>query len=431
MHTLEEALARVLAAARPLPPRDVALADALGLVLADEIASDIDSPPHDKALVDGYAVRADDLRGAECELAILEELTAGETPRHAVGPGQCSRIMTGAPLPAGADGVVMIERSEPLPPRAAEAAHGSLGRVRLREPAFTPGQNVLRRAAAIHRGEVVLGPGHRLRPAEIGLLAEIGRARVRVTPRPRVAVLATGNELVPIDAAPPAGKIRNSNEPMLAAAVRRVGGEPVELGVARDEPEALAAKVHAGLRADVLVLSGGVSAGVLDLVPAALRDAGVEPVFHKVRLKPGKPLWFGVAPRQADRAALPADPTASSGTAAPPRLVFGLPGNPVSSLVCFELFVRPALARLAGWPSDGSVTLNAILAREFTHRGERPTYQPATIDRSTDDALRVTPLDWHGSADLRTLARAEALIAFPAGDHHYVPGEPVVARLLD
>jgi molybdopterin molybdotransferase len=228
-------------------------------------------------------------------------------------------------------------------------------------------------------------------------------------------VLSTGNELVPADQTPAAGQIRNSNSPMLAACVRKACAVPLELGIARDERDELRRLIERGLAADVLVLSGGVSAGVLDLVPGVLAELGVEQVFHKVRLKPGKPLWFGVL------------------ACAPPRqratLVFGLPGNPVSSLVCFELFVRPAIQQLSGRTAATPIK-TARLAAEFQHRGERPTYQPAQFCEHAQGAI-AKPLFWQGSADLRTLAAANCLIRFPAGDRHYPAGEAVEVMLID
>lgn len=402
MLSVDEALRLVLERATPLPTVEVEADVALDHVLAEAIDSDVDSPPHDKSIVDGYAVQASDLANGSAELTVIEEVVAGAVPQQMLHPGQATRIMTGAPIPTGADCVVMVERTEVL----------SSGRVRIQTAPIKPGQNILRRACAMRRGDTVLAPGTILRPIELGLLAEVGRSRVRVISPPSVAVLSTGNELVPPSQTPAAGQIRNSNGPMLAASIRKAGAVAIELGIARDEHEELGRAIERGLTADILVLSGGVSAGILDLVPGILAELGVEQVFHKVNLKPGKPLWFGVR------------------AAAPPRqqptLVFGLPGNPVSSLVCFELFVRPAIAQLSGCtPQTRLVT--AELTAGFTHRGERPTYQPASLD---EDTQRVTPLAWRGSADLRTLASANSLICFPSGDHTYAEGEAMPVMQL-
>jgi molybdopterin molybdotransferase len=261
----------------------------------------------------------------------------------------------------------------------------------------------------------------------------VGRSGVAVFPRPRVALLSTGNELVEPHQRPGAGQIRNSNGPMLAAAVRRTGGVPAELGIARDEPADLREKIEQGLAADMLVLSGGVSAGVLDLVPAVLGDLGVEQVFHKVSLKPGKPLWFGVARSKFNVQGSNfkvGDVEPETLNAKPETLVFGVPGNPVSSLVCFELFVRPAIAKLRGSdPDAGLRQLPARLTAEFVHRGDRPTYFPAVV-RRVGEALSVEPVRWRGSGDLRGITAANALAIFPAGDRTWQAGEQVDVLLL-
>jgi molybdopterin molybdotransferase len=408
MLTVDEALQRIVEYATALPAVEVDTVDALDHVLAETVVSDVDSPPHDKSIVDGYAVWSADLKDGHAELVVIEEVVAGAVPQRTLKTGQATRIMTGAPIPPGADGVVMVERTTLL-----ATAH-DVSRIRVQDVPMRAGQNILPRGCAMRRGDTVLVPGALLRPIELGLLAEVGRARVRLIPHPSVSVLATGNEIVSANRMPAAGQIRNSNGPMLAASVRSAGATAIELGIARDERDDLARLIARGLSADVLVLSGGVSAGILDLVPGVLRDLGVQEVFHKVRLKPGKPLWFGV---------LPAKPPRSQAT-----LVFGLPGNPVSSLVCFELFVRPAIERLAGRPSCRQ-TIQTRLAAEFHHRGDRPTYHPAQFSQVTGEPI-VTPLRWHGSADLRALAAANALICFPAGERLYPTGESVAVLIL-
>lgn len=422
MLSISEALSKVLATTGRMAPVRVPLADALGLALAEDVASDIDSPPHDKATVDGYAVIAADLADGSAELSILEEVTAGNVPTLAVSRGRCTRIMTGAPVPAGADAVVMIERSELLP---------GAGCVRITDR-VNARQNIMTRGDSLRCGETVLKSGHEVRAAEIGLLAEVGCSNVSVFPQPRVALLSTGNELVEANDRPSAGQIRNSNGPMLAAAVPRAGGIPIVLGIARDESTDLRAKIEQGLTADVLVLSGGVSAGVLDLVPSVLKELGVEQVFHKVRLKPGKPLWFGVAGSkfklQGSRFKVPdvGRRTTDDGHC----LVFGVPGNPVSSLVCFELFVRPAIAQLSGRdPAEGLRQLPARLAAEFAHRGDRPTYFPTVVRREAE-SLSAEPVRWRGSGDLRGITAANALAIFPAGDRTWQAGEQIDVLLF-
>ena len=402
MISVQEALKHVLEHAQPLAPRRVNVGESLGMVLAEDVASDVESPPYDKAMVDGYAVVAADMTDGDVELEIIDEVMAGAVPSHPLARGQATRIMTGAPTPPGADAVVMVETTEHL---AVESP--PLGRVRIRSQAITPGKNILRRAAVTRRGDRILNAGTEIHPPEVGLLSEVGPAEVTVVSRPRVAVLSTGDELVPSDQMPGPGQIRNSNEPMLLAAVTRRGADPVSLGIGRDNRDDLRRLIERGLnQADVLMVSGGVSAGALDLVPHVLIDLGVEQVFHKVKLKPGKPLWFGVCPGEGGA-----------------RLVFGLPGNPVSSLVCFELFVRPAMDRLAG-RTAGPTTFTARLSSGYKHKGDRPTYLPAVL-RAEGDLETVEPLTWKGSADMRTLCSANSLIHFPAGERCYEPGEVV------
>lgn len=405
MLSVDDALRLVLGEARPLVATNAPCAAALGLTLADDVASDVDSPPHDKAIVDGYAVRAADLAGGTAELTVLEEVVAGAIPSQAVTPGGCTRIMTGAPIPVGADAVVMVERTQ-LAGRKPE-------RVRVDDPRLTVGQNITRRGTSMQRGEIVLRAGRQIRAVELGLLAEVGRTSVGVVPRPRVAVLATGNELVTASETPGPGQIRNSNEPLLVACVARAGGEPRSLGIARDDRAMLRQAIHDGLTADVLVLSGGVSAGVLDLVPSVLAELGVEQVFHKVRIKPGKPLWFGKYQGGGHRA-----------------LVFGLPGNPVSGLVCCEIFVRPALAALAARGTRPSAHVCARLTQPFTQRGDRAAYHPVRLERSGESYI-ATPVNWHGSGDLRGLAEADALAIFPPGDRLYETSTPVECLRLE
>jgi molybdopterin molybdotransferase len=398
MLSVAEAQKCVLEQVRPLPSESARLdATALGLVLAEDVPSDLDMPPFAKAMMDGYAVRAEDLIAGGGQLTVIEEITAGNMPSRAVGQGQAARIMTGAPLPEGADSVVMIERSQSL--------DGDV--VRIEDALLRPGQNIMPHGKEMRRGEVVLKIGVRLRPQEFGILATVGRTSCRVYPAPRVAILSTGDEIVEPSAMPGPSQIRNSNGPMLTAQVVRAGGVPRYLGVASDRGESLRPLIADGLRDDVLILAGGVSAGKLDLVPQALAEVGVRPLFHKVAMKPGKPILFGVAPR--------------AGGIAPPRLVFGLPGNPVSSLVCFELFVRPALRGLMALP-PGPRMVQATLTDDFAHRTDRPTYHPARL-RAESAGWIVQPVPWVGSPDLRGVALANAFVVLPEGDHRHRAGE--------
>ena len=401
MLNVDEALELVLRHTGQPAPARVPLAKALGLVLAEDIAADIDSPPHDKSIVDGYAVVAADLSGGTAELAVLEEITAGALPTKTVTAGQCSRIMTGAPLPSGADAVVMIERTELL----SDHVH-----VQIREQA-KPGQNIMRRGASMRAGEVVLRAGHEIRPAEIGLLAEIGRAEVPVFPPCRVAILATGNELVDVSDRPAAGQIRNSNGPMLAAAVRRAVAMPARI---RCRPR----RADRSSRQDRTRSDG-----------RRARDLRRR-LGRRARSRPCR------APRLGRRASVPqGEPETRQAACGSERvnlerLSSALPGNPVSSLVCFELFVRPAIAKLSGRdPSTGLRQLPARLASEFVHRGERPTYFPAIVRRQ-QEAFVAEPVRWRGSADLRGVAEANALAMFPAGDRVWQAGEAIDVLLL-
>jgi molybdopterin molybdotransferase len=269
-----------------------------------------------------------------------------------------------------------------------------------------------------------------VRPIEIAILAEIGHAMVSVQPRPRLAVLPTGNEIVPVGEKPGQGQIRNSNGPMLLAAAERAGAEAIELGIAHDDRERLKQWIEQGLAADVLVLSGGVSAGAFDLVPDVLNELGVEQVFHKIALRPGKPLWFGVKNDGQRRV-----------------LVFGLPGNPVSSLVCFELFARPAIAALSGRGFVGGPVIQARLAGDIAHRGGRAAFLPArvvandppqagpqtdcdTLTSHRDPPARVEILPWQGSADIATLARANGLARLPNEQIHLTAGDAIDVLLV-
>ena len=396
MISVDEALRHVLDHSFPLPSTSLELSAAVGRTLAADVTSDIDSPPHDKSLVDGYALRTSGLGGANTQFKVLEEVTAGEMPSCKVTNDSVTRIMTGAAIPEGADAVVMLEETE---------ASGT-GAVLIRRSAVPAGINIMRRGASLCRGDTVLEAGAAIRPLEVGLLSEVGRSQVFVQEVPRVAIVATGNELVPSDHRPESGQIRNSNGPMLTALARSSGARAVDLGIGRDDRDILAQLVAEGLRSDVLILSGGVSAGVLDLVPGVLKAAGVEQVFHKVSLKPGKPLWFGVISQEGQ------------------TLVFGLPGNPVSGFVCFELFVRPALDRLAGRTASTAVRRRFRLACDHTHWGARPTYYPAAWKESVDDQpATAKPLAWQGSADLRSLTACNCLLVLPAGDYTLASGQ--------
>jgi molybdopterin molybdotransferase len=399
MLTIDEALEAVRNRCAPLPAQRRGLVAALGCVLAEDVTADLDLPPFDKALVDGYAVRSADLNGAgSVRLTIIDEIMAGQTPRRPLGARQAAAIMTGAPLPMGADAVVMIEKTH---------REGEVVIVDDREVA--PGKARLTRGRELKAGEIVLRRGERLNAPRLGVLASVGRTEALVVPRPRVVVVPTGDELVEPGRVPGPGQIRNSNAVTLQALAAEAGAEALALPIVPDEAGSLGAALEQGLSADVLLIAGGVSAGQRDLVPEALERLAVTPAFHKVRLKPGKPLWFGVGPARRD---------------APGPLVFGLPGNPVSGIVGFLLFVRPALELLAARGTGVVATGAYPLAAAFQQTGDRPTYYPARL-LAEDGHLRAAPLDWAGSADLKTVAQADGFAIFAAGDRTYQKGEIV------
>ncbi len=411
MLSVAEAQELILQYVRPLPPEATCLTpSSLGLVLAENVISDLDSPPFDKALMDGYAVRATDLKEGHATLEVVEEVPAGHAPERSIASGRTIRIMTGAPIPGGADAVVKVELSKEV----------EANRVVLKDQP-RPGQNILPRGQEMTRGEVVVRAGCRLRPQEFGVLAAVGRTSVLVHPAPAVAILCTGDEIVEPHIVPGPAQIRNSNGPMLLAQVCRAGGIPRFLGIARDQEEHLRSRITEGLQSHVLILSGGVSAGKRDLVPATLAQLGVQAIFHTVEMKPGKPMFFGVAAANTAYCVRGSANKDGYGT-----LVFGLPGNPVSSLVCFELFVRPAIGRLLGRDEPGPCIVKAVLEEDFPYRSDRPTYHPARLGAGETGGRtfwRVRPVAWSGSADLRGLLPANAFVLFPPGDQVHKAGQ--------
>lgn len=383
MLSVEEALSLTLANAGRNPVVEVDLVEAAGSIVAEPVESDVDSPPFTKALMDGYAVRDEDLASGHAELAVLGTLYAGSIAEKPVTPGTAYRIMTGAPLPSQADAIVIVERSQP---------EGD--RVRLEDPGFRPGQNVLGRGEELRTGQIVLEVGRRIGPPEAGLLATVGRVRPKVYRTPSVAILSTGDELVSPAEPPSPGRIRNSNSSTLAAMLRLSGFPTVDLGISRDDHQELTTVVREGLRFDVLLLNGGVSAGDKDLVPAVLAENGVEKIFQGVAIKPGKPVWFG---RHAN------------------GLAFGLPGNPVSVLACFEMFVRPALQARAGDPNPQPKTVPVRLRADFRYPTRRVTFHPARLF-DAGDGFEVEPVGWLGSADMRSVTDADCLLECPISE---------------
>ena len=405
MITVEEAFAAVETSAIPLPAEKIRLAEATGRVLAADVRSDVDSPPHDKSVMDGFAVQATDIAAGVKEFRVLETIIAGAMPSQTVTEGTTSRIMTGAPLPAGADSVVMIEMSnlgytDPTPETVTLNV----------DAPFSAGKHQMQRAGNFAKGDLIFSASHKIRPVDIGLLAEIGAAEVSVLARPTVAVLPTGDELVDCSELPAPSQIRNSNGPMIGAIAANLGAMVRHLGIGVDERADLEAKVSQGLQHDFLILSGGVSAGTKDLVPEVLASQGVRTIFHKVKVKPGKPIFFGIAERGNGQRCY----------------VFGLPGNPVSSLVGMHLFVSTAMRILTGRTETYRRPLRwgAILSCDHETRGDRPTYWPGRRCDFTDPRM-VEPLRWNGSSDLLSLREAEGFIHFPVRESSYMEGDAV------
>lgn len=402
MLSMNDALALVLERAKPLPAVDCDLGSALGLTLAGDVFADADQPPFDKALVDGFAVRSGDLVAPPFRLDLGQTILAGQTPQRPLGPRQAATITTGAPLPPGADAVVMHERTR----RIGDA-------IEIEEHEIHPGLNRLPQGKVYRAGDRLLTAGARINPAALGVLAAVGAARVRVLPRPRVAIVPTGDELVDFRKAPGPGRIRNSNAIMLGGLVDGLSSQTWTSPILGDEPEALKDGLRPALDFDVVLVMGGVSAGQKDLVPDTLQALNIEPIFHKVRIKPGKPLWFGVGPPKGDR---------------PGPLVFGLPGNPLSVLVNFLVFVRPVLRVLAGCSPSAEDRIEARLASRVSHRDTLTTHLPARILRdgpTSGGPLQVEPVEWSGSADLLSAAIADGFLILPEGRGTYEAGEIV------
>ncbi|MFO1020332.1 MAG: gephyrin-like molybdotransferase Glp [Planctomycetales bacterium] len=407
MLSVEDALALILKTATPLPQKTLQLIQSLGFVLADSVVGELSVPPFDKSLMDGYALRSSDFQAGMRTYRVTGEVTAGKVPTHTVGSGEAVRVMTGASIPTGADAVVIVEqtatgRFDDLPD----------DQLQITAQQVHPEQHILRKGAVARPGSPVVSAGTLLRPQEIAALAESGIPHVQVYSQPRVSILATGDEIVPLGQPLKPGQIWNSNEPMLAAQMAIAGAVPQPLGAAADDPAQLRERIQEGLKSDVLLLSGGVSAGKKDLVPAELERAGVRQVFHKIDMKPGKPLWFGISTQESRDGGPPAHRC----------LVFGLPGNPVSSMVCAELFVRPALLKLRGIQLSGPPRHSARLVQPYHMRGDRPTYHPARLFFQGSE-LCVELVDWIGSSDLRATVHANGLIFLPAGDKQYAPGD--------
>jgi molybdopterin molybdotransferase len=410
--SVAEALDRVLAGVPVLPPETLPLSMALGRVLAEPLVAGREIPPWDNSSMDGYAVRAADLRGAGPDrpvtLTVVGEVAAGAIARDGIGSGQAYRILTGAPLPSGSDAVVPQEEVE----RAG-------ARVVFTRP-VEPGAYVRPRGEDIRPGDRMLEPGTELRPAALGVLAALGHAQVRVYQRPRIAVLSTGDELVAPDSPLGPGQIPDSNSYTLTGLAAEAGAVPEPLGIARDRREELVERFRRGLEADVLLSSAGVSVGDRDFVREAIESLGARLDFWKVNMRPGKPLTFGRIARGGPGRA--SDRTGDC-------LFFGLPGNPVSCMVTFELFVRPVLRRLGGHRSLERPRVRARALQGIDNPGSRPGYLRVRLEPAGGGLLGARPTGMQGSAILRSMLLADGLAVVP-GDTHIPQGGEVEVILL-
>lgn len=381
MLSYEEALARVLQAAPPPMTQEVALADSLGSVLAETVTADLDLPPFTKSFMDGFAVGSADTVNAPVSLAVIAEAPAGASDRLEIEAGQAVRIMTGAPVPKGADAVQMVERTRP---------DGS-SRVVILEP-LKPGENVAPAGDEVRKGQIVLDAGRVIGPAEIGALATFGRTTVRIFRAPEAMIFTTGSELVAIDKTPQYGQIRNSNSVMLQAQCRQLGVKAEFGGNVTDHAQDTLRALQRGLEKDFVVFSGGVSMGEHDYVHRVMNEAELEILFHKVAIRPGKPILAAVKGR---------------------KMIFCLPGNPVSCLVTFELFVRPAVRKWMGFEGSGLLRARGRLAAEVNQKTGRRFFKSACT-RWTANGFQIHPIDTRGSADLTAFSRANSLLEIPA-----------------
>jgi molybdopterin molybdotransferase len=400
MITVAEATQEIQSRLAPLPPIEVGFRAALGYVLAEDVIAPADLPPAERSAVDGYAVVA---QPGPLNLRVLREVTAGQSADLTLDGETAVRIMTGGVLPPGADAVVMVEDTEE---RDSVVAISTSPRA---------GDNVQGAGIDAHRGQVVLAAGRRIGPAEVGMLATVGQTRVNVHPKPRIAVLATGDEVVEPEEEPPVGYVRDSNRYALIAAATEAGGEVVWSGHCPDEPVALKQAMRDALAvADVLITSGGVSMGTRDLIKPLLAELG-EIHFGRIAFKPGKPLTF------ASVSGIGGGPGGQS-------YAFGLPGFPVSSLVTFEVFVRPALRRLQGLNEVFRPRILVELAHDFLPDGSRLEYHRAVV-RWQGDRLTATSTGKQTSSRLITMVGANALLEIPSGTEPLPAGARVPALL--
>jgi molybdopterin molybdotransferase len=402
MIPVQEARDIILQAIPVLGTECVDLLSAVGRVLAEDIIARHDVPPHNNSAMDGYAVRAEDVQTASSdhpvELTVIEDLPAGYVSQHSLRTGQTIRIMTGAPVPEGANSIVRVEDTEPI----------EQGAVRIFK-AVPPQYDMRLAGEDIQCGQTVLTKGTVLRPAEIGVLASLGKSCLQVYQRAQVAILSTGDELVNIDEPLPPGKIYNSNSYSLAALVQETGAIPIQLGIARDTREDLKAKFAAGVRADAIISSGGVSVGDYDLVKKILNQQGSHMQFWKVCMKPGKPQAFGT---------IQGTPT------------FGLPGNPVSSMVSYEIFVRPALLKMMGHSRIYRTVVTATLQEDFGKRDERKHFVRVVLTHD-QGGYNASTTGAQGSGILSSMSKANALAIVDEERMKIRAGETVPVMVLD
>ncbi len=400
-----EARRIILDSLRPGSHEICELSQTYGRVLAEQVIASHDVPGFDNSSMDGFAVRSQDVRTAgessSVTLSIQEEIAAGSISTVRLKEGYAIRVMTGAPIPPGADAVVEQELTE-----------GRNGSVSVRS-AVQVGRNVRPRGDDIRAGSVVLGPGSLLTSARVGVLASLGIAAIKVYRKPKVAVLTTGNELIDVSATPDPGQVRNSNAYSLAGLVKESGGEVVDLGIARDDPDELASRIREGLRYDALITSGGVSVGKYDYVLQALQSEGVEIRFWKVNIKPGRPFAFGVM----------------KGAGGFPIPVFALPGNPVSSVVVFLQFARYGLERLRGNEEFVPLRTTAILREAITKKDGKRHFVRG-VARNEKGGLSVVTTGTQSSGVLTSLSKANCLIIIPEEAGNVPAGSSVEIELL-
>jgi molybdopterin molybdotransferase len=381
-----------------LSRENVPLLDCLGRAIAEPIVLDRDQPPFDRSMRDGYALRARDLGRIPATLKCRGEVKAGDWPSLHLGQGETIQIMTGAPVPAGADAVVMVEYTQQPRPEAVTILRS-----------VRQGENIAPLGSEHTAGSLIFRDGVLLSAFHLAVLATIGKSSVNVFRRPRVAILATGDELVDVEARPDPGQIRNSNSYSLYAQVLREGGIPAILEIARDNRSDLKRRVASGMQHDVLLISGGVSMGKYDLVEPVLSELGIQVHFESVNMRPGKPTVFAT---QGD------------------RFVFGLPGNPVSTFVAFELFVRPVLRRLQGLECASLNLIRGVVDKEVIEKSGRTAFLPARVFGQSGKNI-ISPVAWKGSADIFSATEANGFLIVPLESGYLSPGQEVEALLFD